>query len=87
MPLELGAGGQSHSSAIYPGEKILGTHRTGGWVESRAVLDECKKILPSSVFETRTVRPVVDLLREKGEKIAFHFTQRDTYFVRLDVKT
>ena len=64
MPLELGVGGQSHSSAIYPGEKILSTHRTGGWAEPSAILDGCKKILPPSGFEPRTVRPVVDLLRE-----------------------
>jgi len=43
MPLELGADGQSHSLATYRGEKILGTHRTGGWVDPRAVLDWCKK--------------------------------------------
>jgi len=61
MLLELGVGGQSHSSAIYRGEKMLGTHPTGGWVEPRAVLDGCKKNFPPPGFELRTVRPVEDL--------------------------
>ena len=56
-------GGQSPSSEIYPGEKILSTHRTRGWVEPKAVLDGCKKFLPLPGFEPHTVRPVVDLLR------------------------
>jgi hypothetical protein len=59
------------------GNNVLDTHSTGSWVEPRAVLDGCKNILPPPEFETRTVRPIVDLLRRGG---TIRFTQRGTYF-------
>jgi hypothetical protein len=36
-------GGQRHATASLPPAKRPGTHRTEGWVEPRAGLDECEK--------------------------------------------
>jgi len=42
---------------LYPRERP-GTHRTGGWVGPRAVLDECGKSRPPLGFDPRTVQLV-----------------------------
>jgi len=50
--------GQRHAPAApYPQERP-GTHRTGGWVGTRAGLDWCGKSRHTPGFDPRTVQPV-----------------------------
>jgi hypothetical protein len=44
----MGVSGQHHApAALYPGERNLGTHCTGGWVGPRAGLDvEARRKIP-----------------------------------------
>jgi hypothetical protein len=76
MSLEVGAGGQSHTSANLSWGKILGSSCRRVWVRSGRM----QKISPSLGFEPHSVQPVVDRLR------GFHFLQRDFYCIRSDMK-
>ena len=52
-----GVGGQSHSPCALS-QECPSTHCIGGWVSSRAGLDECGKSRPPPEFDPRTVQPV-----------------------------
>jgi hypothetical protein len=53
----MGVGAQSHGSAALP-QGRPGTHCIGGWVGTKAGLDECGKSRPHRDSDLRTVQPV-----------------------------
>ena len=77
----MGVGGQRHALAALHPAKILGFYGTGGWVGSRAILDEYSKSGPPPGFNSQTTQPVVShytdcaipavhhLFRELGKKV------------------
>jgi hypothetical protein len=51
-------GGQRHAPAALPPGNRPGIHCKGGWVDSRAGLEECEKSRSPLGFGPRTVQPV-----------------------------
>ena len=59
-------GGQCHAPAtLFPGKKP-GAHCIGGWVESRAGLDRCRRSLPPLGFDPRAIQPVASCCTDRA---------------------